>query len=398
MDYNHNHGPIIIDIHPDDRMRYAPWNLRDFLQGVQGLRPDEIGIYAIILNLLYDTMGQLRDDDRYIAGHCKCEIRYYRKLRQTLIDSGKVFEADGYLYNNRAMAEIAKFCESAKRKREAALLREQQKRDMRADPSSQVRDARASGSSQVRDAHGAGARQVVESDATGKQNDNKTNKISDAITSALFTAVASHSTQIEIETEREKKGRYSPSRESPELPLSETHVSDVDDDGCNQKAKTPYTAAFEAFWKDYPETRGMSKIGAWKAWKNLSAAHQVQAHATLPAFQQHLDERRRKSPDATPLHAQGYLNQRRFETFGTQEEVRQPWWTDPVKVASVNREQWLGLIAKHANGTWPVPKIGPPPGSPRCVVPRAVVDEFRLTEIYTDGGLMHQPQSSRVVT
>ena len=391
MDYNHNRGPIIVDIHPDDRMRYAPWNLRDFLQGVRGLRPDEIGIYSIILNLLYDTMGQLRDDDRYIAGHCKCEIRYYRKLRQSLIDSGKVFEADGYLYNNRAMAEIAKFCETAKRKREAALLREQQKREARTSSTSQAREAHASGASQVRDRNGAGARDAVQNCATGNPKDKKTNEINVGLTTALVTALAERRVEIEKETEIEKKGTE-PSRESPELPLSETRVSDAGGKQDNQRVKHAYSSAFEAFWRDYPETRGMSKLEAWKAWQKLTIDQRQQAHAALPAFRQHFDERRRKSADATPLHAQGYLNQQRFETLigPASDHVagdEAPWWADPKKVESVTIDQWRTSISRHANGRWPVPKLGPPPGSLRCVVPKSLVAELRLTEIYTDGGI-----------
>lgn len=392
MDFNHNQGPIIVDIHPDDKMRYAPWNLRDFLKGVQGLRPDEIGIYAIILNLLYDTMGQLRDDDRYIAGHCKCEIRYYRKLRQSLIDSGKVFEADGYLYNNRAMAEIAKFCETAKRKREAALLREQQKRDARSVSTSQVRDRYATGASQVRDRYGMGARDVAQNDLSGKQEVKKVNENNDSDTTALVTALPLRRVEIEIETEIEKKGAESP-RESLELPLSETRVSDVGDKPDNQRVKHAYSEAFEAFWRDYPETRGMSKIEAWKAWQKLTADQRQQAHAALPAFRQHLDDRRRKSADATPLHAQGYLNQRRFETLvGSAQDQpgggEAPWWADPEKVRAVTADQWRTTIERHANGRWPVPRLGPPPGSTRCVVPSDIVRELRLTEKYTDGGIL----------
>lgn len=125
---NHNLGPPLFDRHPDDRMTYVQWHIRDFLQGVRGMKPDQIGIYAIVLLLIYDSMGMLRDEDRFVAGHCQVDVRTYRKIRQQLIDAGKVYEADGYLYNNRAQAEIAKFCEAARKRREAAVAREEKKR------------------------------------------------------------------------------------------------------------------------------------------------------------------------------------------------------------------------------------------------------------------------------
>ena len=126
---NHNQGPPLFDRHPDDRLIYVQLHIRDFLQGVRGMKPDQIGIYAIVLMLFYDSMGMLRDDDRFVAGHCQVDVRTYRKLRQQLLDAGKVYEADGYLYNNRAQAEIAKFCEGARKKREAAVAREEKKRE-----------------------------------------------------------------------------------------------------------------------------------------------------------------------------------------------------------------------------------------------------------------------------
>ena len=109
-------------------MRYAQWDISDFLEGVRGLTPPQIGIYSVILPLMYANMGMLRDDDRYIAGHCHCDVRTYRKIKAELIEIGKIYVREGYVYNNRAIKEIARFCASAKLKRSAALEREAKKR------------------------------------------------------------------------------------------------------------------------------------------------------------------------------------------------------------------------------------------------------------------------------
>ena len=43
------------DRSPEDRMHYVQWYFRDFLNGVRGLKPDQIGIYSVILPLIFDS-------------------------------------------------------------------------------------------------------------------------------------------------------------------------------------------------------------------------------------------------------------------------------------------------------------------------------------------------------
>jgi hypothetical protein len=124
-------------------------------------------------------------------------------------------------------------------------------------------------------------------------------------------------------------------------------------------------------------------------WKSLTAADREQAVAALPAFIAQLAERRTKDPRSTVLHAEGYLNQRRFETLLEPEQSaeRLVWWKDPAKVAEITPERWRQGIAQYANGIWPVDKLGPPPGSRHCVVPADIVAELHLTEKYDTDGL-----------
>lgn len=151
---------------------------------------------------------------------------------------------------------------------------------------------------------------------------------------------------------------------------------------------SPYTKAFEAFWQAYPDTRGMSKAKAFTRWKALSASDREHAVAALPAFVAHLAERRAKDPRSTTLHAEGYLNQRRFETLlEAAPAERVVWWKDPAKVAEITPERWRQGIAQYANGIWPVDKLGPAPGSRNCVVPPDIVAELHLTEKYDEHGI-----------
>jgi uncharacterized protein YdaU (DUF1376 family) len=211
---NHNQGPPLFDRHPDDRMSYVQWHIRDFLQGVRGLKPDQIGIYTIVLLLIYDSMGMLRDEDRFVAGHCQVDVRTYRKIRQQLIDAGKVYEADGYLYNNRAQAEIAKFCEAAKKKRDAALAREEKKREAAAKkaaeeaiaPQLNDHNGRAVCAELAQGAHTACAQPAQAEHTTCSEKSENINEIK----GATITPLPQLSIQKEKEREKEKESPLSP--------------------------------------------------------------------------------------------------------------------------------------------------------------------------------------------
>ena len=255
---NHNGGPILVDNDDDDRMKYIKWHIRDFLAGVSKLKPDQVGIYAVILNLIYDQMGRLEDNDTLIASHCKCEVRYYRKLRQSLLDAGKIYEADGYLYNNRALAEIAKFCEMTKKKREAAKLREQAKRDAAAraanSPARDAPDALLTRAPYAPDTRAVSTRDAVNTYLTGNENHEKHNKINGSHTTAVVTAVLATSIYTEQETEKEKK-------ESPISPPTGGTL-DLLPDEPKQRPPDVISAAFDEFWQAFPAGRRQGKAEA----------------------------------------------------------------------------------------------------------------------------------------
>lgn len=83
--------------------RYA----RDFLDGVQGMGPELIGAYTVILDLMY-ARGEdfLRRDDRHLAGLMGCSIRKARALTDSLIDIKKIEFHDGFIANSRAKSEL----------------------------------------------------------------------------------------------------------------------------------------------------------------------------------------------------------------------------------------------------------------------------------------------------
>lgn len=166
--------------------------------------------------------------------------------------------------------------------------------------------------------------------------------------------------------------------------LAETGVSAGEK---GKRRRHNYDVGFVAFWASYPFVRGTSKPDAARAWAKLTSEEQQLAVDRLPALKAHEDERMRRSPSSTALHPATYLNQRRFETLGPEQNGKQSyWWQDPKKVAGLSPDQWCRLVRKHANGVWSVEAIGPTPASKQCVVPRDIIDQLGVGDVYDLGG------------
>lgn len=90
-------------------MSGATWykhNPRDFLDGVQGMGPEAIGAYIVVLDLIYARGGTVPADWRYLAGVMGCSARLAKSLVEGLIAAGKLSEIDGQLTNERAENEL----------------------------------------------------------------------------------------------------------------------------------------------------------------------------------------------------------------------------------------------------------------------------------------------------
>lgn len=88
--------------------RGLDWYKREpvaFIDGVQGLGPDLIGAYSVLLDLCYARAGETPRDDRHLAGILGCSVRKARCLTDALIERGKI-EVDGaFIVNSRAKSE-----------------------------------------------------------------------------------------------------------------------------------------------------------------------------------------------------------------------------------------------------------------------------------------------------
>lgn len=85
------------------------WYKRDpkaFLDGVQGMGPELIGAYSVILEIIYARGGEMPRDDRHLSGVLGCSLRKSRALTEQLISLGKIRIVGGNVVNDRASLEL----------------------------------------------------------------------------------------------------------------------------------------------------------------------------------------------------------------------------------------------------------------------------------------------------
>lgn len=81
---------------------FYPRYPQDFIMAVRGWDLEMVGAYSLIVDHLNERDRHLPDDARFMAGLLNCSQQRWRKIRQFLVDHGKVIVTDdGYLTNPR---------------------------------------------------------------------------------------------------------------------------------------------------------------------------------------------------------------------------------------------------------------------------------------------------------
>lgn len=91
---------------------------------------------------------------------------------------------------------------------------------------------------------------------------------------------------------------------SKQLPVSEKPACEK-----TRKKRVEYPPNFETFWKAYPTDANMAKTEAYTEWKKLGVEDREIAIKSVPGFRAYCASH----PDYRPIHANRYLNRRRFE-------------------------------------------------------------------------------------
>jgi len=78
---------------------------RAFIDGVQGMGPERIGAYIVLLDLIYARGGETKRDDRHLSGILGCSLRKAKSLTDSLIADGKIDFDGEIITNSRAKRE-----------------------------------------------------------------------------------------------------------------------------------------------------------------------------------------------------------------------------------------------------------------------------------------------------
>lgn len=138
----------------------------------------------------------------------------------------------------------------------------------------------------------------------------------------------------------------------------------------------PTEDQFVRFWEAYPKREGKAK--AREIFFKLT---RVDAEKAVLAAAKFANEVRNKGTESKFVKwAEGWLSARRFEDY---EPDDKPWWKGrEADLSSLDETFWRRLIAKHANGVWDARKICLPPGHPNCPLPKSLIADMRLLEVY----------------
>lgn len=78
----------------------------DFMNGVRGLTPQEVGVYTMILCRIYEESGPVEYHAERLATYCGMRVSAFEKTMERLILLGKFSLSEGMLSNRRAEREI----------------------------------------------------------------------------------------------------------------------------------------------------------------------------------------------------------------------------------------------------------------------------------------------------
>lgn len=85
---------------------WVKWYAEKFLQGIVGLSIEEIGVYSVLLNMIYETNAPVREDVPRLSARCRMRPTSFLKVLESLDAMGKLIRVDGLISNPRAEKEL----------------------------------------------------------------------------------------------------------------------------------------------------------------------------------------------------------------------------------------------------------------------------------------------------
>lgn len=338
----------------------------DYLRKTRQLTLEQRGAYMDHIALQMERGGPLPDDVSWLAHQMHISTRKARAIVDELIALQKIRRTPDGISNERCETELKARNHQRQVNTEIAQKREQDKRAKQG--------GRPSFDDVSQPVHeyftGEPSASEQQFNSENYENHNKINITPEISCNETSTTRARGESEPELEVSI----------------LSETSSDETGVPKRKPKKRFEYSEGFEKFWNTYPDTTNNSKVKAFAEWGKLTEADQATAFDALHPYKRYCVV----NPNYRCVHAERYLRDRRFDSYAPKAGAQgqgDAWWADEQKLLQVTDSMWRGSIARHANGIWPVDKLGPPPGSPRCVVPKHIIDELGLEKKYDQHGM-----------
>lgn len=89
-----------------NKLPFIRWYASDFLAGTRGMKASEVGVYTILLNLMYEQCKPLPQDIDYLSSQCGCRKPAFLKVLEKLKSRDKIIIKDSGLWNERVEKEF----------------------------------------------------------------------------------------------------------------------------------------------------------------------------------------------------------------------------------------------------------------------------------------------------
>lgn len=90
------------------RVPYFQFYPSDFMNGVRGMTPQEVGVYTMLLCRIYEESGPVEAHTLRLATYCGMREKSFDAVLGKLVELGKISIEDGHITNYRAQVEIQK--------------------------------------------------------------------------------------------------------------------------------------------------------------------------------------------------------------------------------------------------------------------------------------------------
>lgn len=109
---------------------FVPYCAKDFLDGTQQLGPWEELAYRRIVDLIYATDDNLRDDDSKLAWMTKVGRRW-KEVKSALIEQGKIEVIDGRISNKRCRSALGHVAQKRALKADAGRISAEKRKSLK---------------------------------------------------------------------------------------------------------------------------------------------------------------------------------------------------------------------------------------------------------------------------